>query len=86
MTETVPPLQQAGKVRKRIVRELPNSLSKGKHHSEEDRKQPVQMERLRRVPHALIQYAGFWKKIHRICYFFIMHLPANTRTDKNVLS
>jgi hypothetical protein len=34
---------------------LPNSLSKGKRHSEEDRKLPVQMERLRRVSHAITQ-------------------------------
>ncbi|MDR2764139.1 MAG: transposase [Tannerella sp.] len=44
-----------GEVRKRIVRELQNSLSKGKRHSEEDRKLLVQIERLRRVSHAITQ-------------------------------
>jgi transposase len=49
-----------GEVGKRIVKELKNSLSKGNRRTEEDQKLLVQIERLRRVAHALTQSADKW--------------------------
>jgi transposase len=47
-------------VRKRIVKELQNSLTKGKRRTAEDQKLLVQTERLRRVAHAVTQSADKW--------------------------
>jgi transposase len=52
--------EAVGEVRKRIVGELQSTLSKGKRHSEKDRKLPVQIERLRRVSHAITQSKDNW--------------------------
>jgi transposase len=49
-----------GEVGKRIVKELQNSLTKGKRRTAEDQKLLVQIERLRRVAHALTQLADKW--------------------------
>ena len=52
--------EAVGEIRKRILRELQSSLSKGKRRSEEDRKLLVQIERLRRVSHAITQSKDKW--------------------------
>jgi transposase len=52
--------EAVGEVRKRIVKELQNSLTKGKGRTEEDQKLLVQIERLRRVAHAVMQSADKW--------------------------
>ena len=52
--------EAVGEVRKRIVRNLQSSLSKGKIRSEEDRKLLVQIERLRRIRHAVTQSSDKW--------------------------
>jgi transposase len=54
--------ESVGEVRKRIVRELQSSLSKGKRRSEEERKLLVQIEHLRRVSHAITQSKDKWSK------------------------
>jgi len=47
-------------VRSRIVKELQQQLSKGKKRSEEDKKLLAQIERLRRVSHAITQSPDKW--------------------------
>jgi DNA topoisomerase VI subunit B len=52
--------EAVGEVRKRIVRELQYSLTKGKQRTAEDQKLLIQIERLRRVAHAVTQSADKW--------------------------
>ena len=52
--------EAAGEVRKRIIRDLQGSLSKGKIRSEEDQKLLVQIEQLRRIRHAITQSSDKW--------------------------
>jgi transposase len=54
--------EAVGEVRKRIVRDLQGSLSKGKIRSEEDQKRLVQIEQLRRIRHAITQSSGKWNR------------------------
>ena len=49
-----------GEVRKRIVKNLRDALSPGKHRTEEDRRLLVQIEQLRRISHALTQSSDKW--------------------------
>jgi len=47
-------------VRTRVVKELQKQLSKGKKRTEEDKKLLVEIERLRRVSHAITQTSDKW--------------------------
>ena len=52
--------EAVGQVRRQIIRDLQNSLSKGKLRTEEDRKLLTQIEQLRRVSHAITQSSQKW--------------------------
>jgi transposase len=52
--------EAVGEVRKRIVKELQNSLTKGKRRTAKDRKLLAQIECLRRVSHAITQSQDKW--------------------------
>jgi hypothetical protein len=68
-----------GEVRKRIVMDSQSYLSRGKRRSEEDRKLPVQIKRLRRVSHAITQSMLSKYETHIIYYF--RHGATNAETE-----
>jgi transposase len=77
--------EDLGAVRKRIVGELQNGLSKGKHRSEEDRKLLIRIEELRRVSHAITLSPGKWNSemeetIHQV---FSNHEEMKTKYRTN---
>ena len=52
--------EAVGEVRKRTVRDLQGSLTKGRQRTDEDRKLLAQIEHLRRVSHAITQSPEKW--------------------------
>jgi transposase len=72
--------EAVGEVRKRIVRELPSSLSKGKRRNEEDRKRLAQIERLRRVSHAITQSPEKWNSEMKETIYQIFNVHEELKT------
>ena len=72
--------EAVGEVRRQIVGDLQNSLSKGKLRTEEDRKLLIQIEQLRRVSHAITQSSDKWSSEmeETICQVFTNHKELKT--------